>query len=591
MAHLSENARPLTISKLSIGLDVINIQSQIQIKDVAVWFFICPTDSNFLGFSVQLLKNLETFATLVSDKAIVAILTTPCDAAEICPVLEKHLKFQLWVAVKTSIQKCAQSLSNNHAALLIFSKYKQSLLHTKTRIAYTYCPVCDKTTKDYGGKKHTYHNSGTLMSDVWRDIEYVPDEYPDVIVERLRDVFGTLEYNTLYAIDLRHNFKKQDNLIYKQSEVAWNKESNPLVPKYIDNLFNGDCLEILRNLPSNSMDFCFADPPYNLNKRYDSSQDNLDIIRYFEWCDAWLYELARVLKPGRTLAVLNIPLWSIRHFSYLKTILSFQYWIVWEGLSLPVRMIMPAHYSIVCFSKGIARPLPGFTRSTHSQLESESLCALKELFCLRQSCIKKREYKGILDKCEITNLWWDIHRLKHNTYRVDHPCQLPPALMRRLISLFTYKDEIVLDPFNGAGTTTLTAQQLNRRYMGIELSEKYFNLALKRHQELNTGLDPFRKLQGIPSAKNSYVERLKPQKYAVPKKALQLEIKRIAQELGHLPSREEVAVFSKYPMNYYDEYFISWAEVCAAARTTGMTENKRDSELSLEEKFPLFRFA
>ncbi|MCJ7541310.1 MAG: hypothetical protein MUO88_16800, partial [Desulfobacterales bacterium] len=51
-----------------------------------------------------------------------------------------------------------------------------------------------------------------------------------------------------------------------------------------------------------------------------------------------LGELARVLRPGRTLALLNIPLWSIRHFLYLETILNFQTWLVWDALSFPVRL-------------------------------------------------------------------------------------------------------------------------------------------------------------------------------------------------------------------------------------------------------------
>lgn len=169
-------------------------------------------------------------------------------------------------------------------------------------------------------------------------------------------------------------------------------------------------------------------------------------------------------------------------------------------------------------------------------------------------------------------MWWDIHRLKHNTRRVDHPCQLPPQLMYRLIALFTQPGEMVLDCFNGAGTTTLSAHQLGRRYIGIELDERYHHMSLERHQEIEHGLDPFRKKKRELTAKNSPVARLKKQKYEVPKKTLQLEVRRVAQLLGHLPTRDEMIEQGKYPIRYYDEYFISWGEVCAAARTTGMSE-------------------
>lgn len=148
-----------------------------------------------------------------------------------------------------------------------------------------------------------------------------------------------------------------------------------------------------------------------------------------------------------------------------------------------------------------------------------------------------------------------------------------------------------MDSFNGAGTTTLTAHQLGRRFLGIERSPKYCEIALARHEEIRNGIDPFRKAERELTAKNSPVPRMPKQKYEVPKKMLQLEVKRVAASLGHLPSRAELIQYGKYPIRYYDEYFVSWGEVCAAARTTGMTETRaaplgvhstEDSQLSLE---------
>jgi site-specific DNA-methyltransferase (adenine-specific) len=149
--------------------------------------------------------------------------------------------------------------------------------------------------------------------------------------------------------------------------------------------------------------------------------------------------------------------------------------------------------------------------------------------------------------------------------------------MYRLISLFTNEGELVLDPFNGAGTTTLAAQQLKRKYVGIELSDYYHNMTIQRHNELDLGIDPFRKNNDDkPKAKNSRVERVKKQKYQVSKKVLQLEIKAISKFIGHIPTKEEVIKHSKFPIEYYENYFTDWGEATAAARTTGMTEHRKN---------------
>jgi hypothetical protein len=113
---------------------------------------------------------------------------------------------------------------------------------------------------------------------------------------------------------------------------------------------------------------------------------------------------------------------------------------------------------------------------------------------------------------------------------------------------------------------------MGRNFVGIELSEKYHALAKSRHEQISRGEDPFGKIDAVPSAKNSRVQRVVKQKYSVSKKELQLDVRRISRNLGRLPSRQEVTEMSEYPIAFFDDYFASWAEVCAAARTTGMSE-------------------
>lgn len=590
MSHKSENVNRLTVQTLEVSIleDFPNGNP----NHAEVWFFVLPFGRTISDAesSTSWFNRLRQFAQSLNKESIVAILTSVQDASETWPQLCDVLQFQLWVAVKlaTPINNNSKQLPENHAALLILSKYKKSLRHTKTRIGYTYCPTCDKTTKDYGGKKHTYHEYGTLISDVWRDIVYTPGKHPDDIAIRLSDLFGLNPYSKLTIVNLVGMYSISPKQIDSRVVTLFMQENWGNIESQ---LINGDSLSEIRKLPTNSIDFCFADPPYNLAKRYDSWDDAINVQDYLAWCDNWIDELARVLRPGCTCAIINIPILSIRHFQHMKNSLVFQSWIAWEGLSLPVRMIMPVHYAIVCFSKGNPRPLPGLVKDTSTSLEANAITTLRENYCLRQSCVAMRKRFNVPDRELITDLWWDIHRLKHNSRRVDHPCQLPPALMRRLIALYTAENEVVLDPFNGAGTTTLCADELLRRYIGIELSEKYHKIAEARHKRLHNGGDPFEKANGVPKSKNSRVGRIGGIKYEVSKKTLQLEVKRVAKLLGHLPSREELERNGYYPIRYYDDYFISWGEVCAAARTTGMTETRsstphtpKTTQLSLFQK-------
>lgn len=579
MAYLSEEAK-----KLNIEIYTINSENDLtsHFKDFAGVILLRLNTASDMLAKDDTLNAIQRAVKLLDDRSTIIILGETTDLVNLHGYLDSSLVYHHWIAIQRDeaiVDKNHESLPHGFFSALIYTKYDTSLKHIKTRSAYTYCPYCDRTTKDYGGKKHTYHEYGTLISDVWRDESYTPESNLDDLYTRFADLFGLDEYEILRVLDCRklsqqHLQQEEGILIHIEMDTV----ENPLNSQ----LINGDCLDELSQLPSNSIDFVFIDPPYNLGKNYRGYADDLKIQQYFEWCDEWINEITRVLKPGRTLALLNIPLRAIRHFAYMNETLHFQNWIVWDALSHPVRRVMPAHYTILCFSKGNPRKLPGLigqSSPTNAVSSPDTFTALEPLaqkFCVRPGCVKKRNRIGHNDRADLIDVWSDIHRIKHNSRRVDHPTQLPPHLMYRLLSIFTGQDEIILDCFNGSGTTTLTAQQLDRRYIGIEKSTEYYELALRRHNELDRGLDPWRKQERKKITKNNNVARMPKQKYAVSKKVLQLEVKRIAEELGHLPGREEVKALAKYPIKYYDDYFNGWGEVCAAARTTGMTETRDD---------------
>jgi len=572
MAHWSENSARLKLRTSRVG-EIKQLKNLSPGPSMVTVLWLPKILSAYDGNCGASYEEIALLANRLDKSATLCVVATPPDAAALLPFLQKSLKFQMWIAVKTvrAPKGSAKSLPARHVSLLILTRYKSALRHVPTRIKYTFCPACGKTTKDYGGKKHVYHRYGTLMSDVWTDTDCDPGKNIRAVTRRLRDMFGLSPYKHLLLVDLRRCKELVQRRRNSDARKLKSKKVKVVPVTIRSRLINKDCTQALKSLRSDSIDFCFADLPYNLNKRYYRCKDSLEEEEYFAWCNEWLSELHRVLKPGRTLAVLNVPQWAAKHFLFLASIMDFQTWIVWDALGFPSRKIMPAHYAILCFSKGIPRALPGMGSAAGNGSEKNYLRQRAKFYCVRGACVKKRRLLGERDQTNLSDIWSDVHRLTHNSRRVSHPCQLPPLLMRRLFSLFTKRKEVILDCVNGAGTSTLVAEEIERRYIGIELSRRYHNLALKRHRLLKIRENPFISNNGTPTSKNSPVERLPKRKYKVSKKELQLEVKRIADTLGRMPKREDVEKLGTYSIRYFDQYFVSWAEACGAARAATLS--------------------
>lgn len=450
MPHMSENSVSLEIHKFPVSSLSVMKGLGKGFNDVLVLFL---PQSKLLARGTHqhiLIDELKTFAESLGPSATLVIVGSPVDLVHAHQAVSGEAQYQLWIALRTSSRFSSdkrEHLPQENCGATVYTRYAGQLRHTKTRLAYTYCPACGKTTKDYGGKKHTYHNYGTLISDVWRDIAYEQDDEETPLLARLADLFGILDYRELRALFVADNVFELISKVELQFTEVVSRDV-----KLESRLVNGDCLDYLRTLPSNAVDFAFADPPYNLNKVYGDYSDDREIQSYFTWCDEWITELARVLRPGGTLALLNIPLWSVRHFLHMETILEYRNWIVWDALSFPVRLIMPAHYTILCFSKGEPSPLANLSFGngiaefgSNSKDFADALKPLREGYCLRAPCISRRNRTAITDRGMLTDIWSDIHRLKHNSRRVDHPCQVPPSLMYRLIGVFTQPGDLVLE--------------------------------------------------------------------------------------------------------------------------------------------------
>lgn len=233
-------------------------------------------------------------------------------------------------------------------------------------------------------------------------------------------------------------------------------------------IVHGDCLKIMQRIPSDSVDISFADPPFNLNKKYASYRDQREFDDYLQWCRQWIHEMVRITKPSGSIFVHNIPKWLAFYTEFLHEVAEFRHWIAWDAPTAPMgKTLQPSHYGILYFAKN---------RSTNKFYEIRS----PHRRCRKCGYLLK-DYGGKKAKLHpfgplISDVWTDIHRLRHNKRRDPHPCQLPVHLLERLILMSTDVDDLVFDPFIGTGTTAVAATRLGRRVVGIDIDKKYVDI-------------------------------------------------------------------------------------------------------------------
>jgi site-specific DNA-methyltransferase (adenine-specific) len=248
-----------------------------------------------------------------------------------------------------------------------------------------------------------------------------------------------------------------------------------MLDNFLNTIHLGDCLELFKQIPDNSIDMTFADPPFNLNKKYNNNNDKLKLNEYLTWCEQWINEMVRVTKPTGSIFIHNIPKWLTYYSYFLNKIAYFKHWISWDAPTAPMgKTLQPAHYGILFYTK-IKKDFTFFEiRYPHKRNRKTHLLA--------------KDYggkKGLLHPFGplVSDVWTDIHRIKHNKYRDEHPCQLPLHLLERIILMSTDENSIVLDPFNGTGTTAIAAKRLGRQYIGFDLSSEYIDITNNKLQQ------------------------------------------------------------------------------------------------------------
>jgi site-specific DNA-methyltransferase (adenine-specific) len=517
---------------------------------------------------------LDECVRVLKNGGLLFVQGRPDYLPELGVYLDQRLDFKYWIAIESAMQHRDSGLPSVHAVVLLFTKGNERFNVKRTRFPHQYCTFCNRTLKDWGGKAHLMHPDGHVISDVWKDLPQL-DNYTQISEPVLNTILQMLDVKPrkdktadlfqqtgiqVHTSDVKGIIGPKEGIATDRAvletaiqyrlpgflnlDARYSDVANDVGEKMFDVVHHGDAVEILRQYPDNSIDLVFADPPYNLDKAYHVYDDERADEEYVKWCNTWLREYVRILKPTGSLYVLNLPRWTMYHAAFLNQHLYFQNWIVWDALSEPRGKLMPAHYGLLFYTK---HPT-GFTFNYDEvgQLDAR-------YYCLRASCIRKRKAAGVDDKMPLTDIWWDVHRIKHRRDRDYHPCQLPDALMERIIRLSTNEGDVVLDALCGTGTTPVVAAKLGRRYVAIDIDENYVRMTREKIAEVE---------------RKGYVEResiRKPQrKYT--KKELQLELRQLATKLGRLPTPDDVKKMSKYDLEVFFDMFPTWGKALKAAK-------------------------
>ncbi len=257
----------------------------------------------------------------------------------------------------------------------------------------------------------------------------------------------------------------------------------------LDEIFNGDCLELLQSLPDSSVDLVVSSPPYNLGKEYEAKRaleayiaDQTEILR----------ECCRVLKPTGSI------FWQVGSFSDdgILIPLDVRFFPVLEGFGLKPRnrIAWVRQHGLHARNKFSCRyeTILWFTKSNDYNFNLDNIR-------VPQKWQNKKHYRGkrkgelsCNPKGKNPGDIWLFRNVKHNhEEQTIHPCQFPEDLIARIVLAVTKRGDVVLDPYMGTGTVAVVAKDYKRHYIGAEVNSSYHSVALRR-------------LSGQPDSGNSF---------------------------------------------------------------------------------------
>lgn len=257
-------------------------------------------------------------------------------------------------------------------------------------------------------------------------------------------------------------------------------------------LFQGNCHDLFREIPNNSVSLIVTSPPYCMKKAYEDPTDDINTFNAIH--TEIIKQIYRVLKPGGSVC------WQVGYHVANSEVIPLDYNVFTiftkdnarrkYPLILRNRIIWTFGHGLNCSQRfsGRHEMIMWFTKGKDYSFDLDSVR-------VPQKYPGKRYYKG--DKKgklsgnplgKNPSDVWDIPNVKANhVEKTGHPCQFPVAIPQRLIRSLTKKDDLVMDPFMGSGTTALAAFVEGRRFIGSELMKDYYDIAFARIEDAING--------------------------------------------------------------------------------------------------------
>ena len=263
--------------------------------------------------------------------------------------------------------------------------------------------------------------------------------------------------------------EKQKNLMYE-----FDFKSNIFI-KDGHKIILGDSLEELKSVPDNSINLIFADPPYNIGKTFDNSEDKWESDEdYLNWCYKWLDICINKLTSNGSIYVMASTQFMPYFDIYLRKKLTILSRIVWfyDSSGVQAKKYFGSLYEPILFC---VKDKNDYVFNSQDILVEAKTGSQRKLIDYR------KKVPSVYNSKKVPGNVWEFSRVRYRMPEYEeHPTQKPIALLERIIKTSSNIGDTVLDPFSGTFTTSFVAKEFGRNSIGIDVSQEYVKIGLRR---------------------------------------------------------------------------------------------------------------